>query len=154
MPYQLLILDWEGTLGDSFGQAMMPGARDFLEHAFAAGLMLAVATNKHDYSLQRDIQFFGLASFFRVTRSANQTQPKPDPCMLEEILAETQVDAKNAVMIGDSDNDMAMATAIKIDAIGIDFSGHRTASLMSAGAGVVFQNYETLTHYLFQGKEL
>lgn len=148
--YKMVVFDWEGTLGDSVERKMLPGAKIFLERLNQAGILLAIATNKHDSSLQRDLNFFDLKDLFEVTRSANQTALKPDPKMLEEILFITQIDCADALMIGDSESDMAMAKAIGMEAIGIDLSGQYEASLQQAGASKVFHDYNTLTEFLFQ----
>ncbi|OGV25687.1 MAG: hypothetical protein A3F18_01270 [Legionellales bacterium RIFCSPHIGHO2_12_FULL_37_14] len=154
LPYKLVIFDWEGTLGDTFGKNMIPGALAFIERLKDSGVVLAIATNKYDFSLQNDLEHFAIASFFTVTRAANQAQPKPNPQMLEEILAFTNLQAKDALMIGDSDSDMIMAKSINIDAIGLDLSGHNTASLIAAGASAVFREYESISGYFFQGDGL
>jgi phosphoglycolate phosphatase len=148
MNYKLVIFDWEGTLGDTLGQTMIPGAEACLTQLHQLGIMLAIATNKRDTLLQRDLIFFGLTSLFQVTRSANRTAPKPDPQMLLEILQETGVEPESALMIGDSESDMAMAHAIGIKAIGIDLSGQYGASLQTAGASHVVRDYEALMQYL------
>ncbi len=150
MKYKLVIFDWEGTLGDSLGQTMIPGAEGCLTHLQQSGITLAIATNKRDTSLQRDLIFFGLTDVFQVARSANRTAPKPDPQMLLEILQETGVDPESALMIGDSESDMAMAHTLGIKAIGIDLSGQYGALLRTAGACHVVRDYEALMQYLKQ----
>lgn len=146
--YKLVVFDWEGTLGDSLGQAMIPGAAAFVMDLNQAGLMLAIATNKRDTALQKDLTFFGLTTYFQVTKSANQTAPKPDPQMLFEILMETDVKPQEALMIGDSESDMAMARSVGVSAIGIDLSGQFGASLYSAGASHVVRDYDALRQYI------
>jgi phosphoglycolate phosphatase len=147
---RLVVFDWEGTLGDSLEQKMIPGSRLFLERLNQSGIKLAIATNKRDSSLQKDLQYFELMDLFEVTRSANQTALKPDPRMLEEILLATETPCVNALMIGDSESDMAMAKAVNVEAIGIDLSGHYEASLRLAGASKVFRDYDTLMAFFFQ----
>jgi phosphoglycolate phosphatase len=148
MKYRLVIFDWEGTLGDGLGRQLLPGALDFLTALRHQKILLAIATNKYDVSLQRDLEYFELKQWFCVTRCANQTAPKPHPLMLEDILYETQVPASESLMIGDSDADMAMAKTMNIDALGIDFYGKNRALLLASGAQEVFQDFVSMQKYL------
>lgn len=152
--YKLVIFDWEGTLGDSLGKNLIPGALDFAQRLYDKKILLAIATNKYSFSLEKDLEHFAIANLFAITRAADQTKPKPNSQMLEEILAITKVHAKDTVMIGDSDSDMIMAKSLEIDAIGLDLSGYNAASLIAAGADVVFGDYIDLQEYFFQEDEL
>lgn len=132
---------------------LVPGARELLEALAQAGCKLAIATNKRDTALQRDLTATQLNDLIQVTRSADQTEPKPSPQMLEEILMHFNVTASEVVMIGDSETDMQMARAIGVDAIGIDTTSQHAQSLSLAGAQAVFSNYADLMKFLLNKEE-
>ncbi|MDY3197311.1 MAG: HAD-IA family hydrolase, partial [Pseudomonadaceae bacterium] len=69
---------------------------------------LAVATGKSRRGLDRMLASHDLENYFDVTRCADETAGKPDPRMLEEILAELEVTAADACMVGDSEFDILM----------------------------------------------
>lgn len=127
---------------------LMPGALQIIKEMDAVGLKLAIATNKGHQSLQRALHVSGLDVFFSVTRAAGQVPAKPCPQMLEEILSEFDVPASQALMIGDSVNDIEMASLIGVDAIGIDFYHLQADELLAAGALEVFDNYQQVGKYL------
>jgi phosphoglycolate phosphatase len=70
---------------------------------------LAVATGKSRVGLDRELQETGLAEYFIATRCADETKPKPDPLMLNQILEVSGIAAENTVMIGDTDHDIYTA---------------------------------------------
>lgn len=129
---------------------VLPGALDIVKKMKAAGIDLAIATNKGQQSLQRDLQGSGFDKYFSVTRTASQAQAKPHPQMLSEIIEQVGVSPRQVLMIGDSVSDIEMARLLSVDAIGVDFYSqpeHRTA-LLKAGAIAVFDDYRQLACYL------
>ena len=128
--------------------SLFPDAKRLLMSLKRAGLDLAIATNKGQQSLQCALQRAGIQDLITVTRSAGQTQPKPCPQMLEEILIELAYTADDALMVGDSVSDMEMARQIGMVCVGIDFYHQNTAALLTAGAEEVFDNYQDLANYL------
>lgn len=150
--YQVIIFDWEGTLSDC--DHLLPGAFTCVSALHKAGYRLAVATNKSARSLAHDLKHTGLEGFFEITRSADQTFPKPHPQMLEEILVYFQVPPTAAVMIGDSESDMIMAQTVHMEAIGLDMQAEGGLSLRRAGAKRIFQDHILLRDYLLEvGRE-
>lgn len=132
---------------------LLPGSRALVERLAKVGCKLAIATNKRDTAIQRDLIASQLNDLIQVTRSADQTMPKPAPQMLEEILLHFDVAPEEALMVGDSEADMQMARSIGVDAVGIDVACQHEQSLSSAGAMAVFTSYESLTAYLFNEEE-
>lgn len=127
---------------------LIPGARDLLENLHSAGIELAIASNKGQQSLERVLHAAELSDLIRVTRSAGQLPAKPCPQMLEEILAEFDLGVKDALMVGDSVNDIEMAKSIGVDAVGVDFYHQQGEALRAAGAMEVFDDYEQLAKFL------
>jgi phosphoglycolate phosphatase len=127
---------------------LIPGAMQIIQNIHDLGIGLAIATNKGHQSLQRVLQASGLNHFFKVTRSAGQVPAKPCPQMLEEILQEFDLQASQALMIGDSIADIEMAVSIGMDAIGVDFYHQQKEALHAAGALEVFDEYQQVARYL------
>lgn len=124
------------------------GAREVLQQIKQAGIQLAIATNKGEKSLLRDLDMSGLGDMFDVTRSASQAPAKPCPQMLEEIMTECGVSSDKTLMIGDSVSDIEMAVQLEVTAIGVDFYGQNESLLRSAGAHDVFNDFQQLAKYL------
>jgi len=105
------------------------------------GKTLAVATGKARAGLDRVFGATGLAPLFSTTRTADDAKSKPHPDMLEQILAETGIDADKALMIGDSVLDIGMAKAAGIRAMGVTFGVHGGEKLKAAGADALIDDW-------------
>lgn len=96
-----------------------------------SGYRLAVATGKSRHGLQQVFNETGLEYLFELSRCADETTSKPDPHMLHEILQEAQVEAKDAVMIGDTEFDLEMGVRAGMDTIAVSYGAHHIDRLKS-----------------------
>ncbi|WP_133129459.1 HAD family hydrolase [Legionella yabuuchiae] len=129
---------------------LLPGAQDILNTMHNAGLDLAIATNRGQQSMHRDLQASGLEHYFTITRSAGQVPAKPCPQMLEEIMDVCGATAAETLMIGDSVSDIEMAKSLNVRALGVNFYNQPDVAeaLLIAGAEKVFDDYKQLAEYL------
>ncbi|MCO4797606.1 MAG: HAD-IA family hydrolase [Colwelliaceae bacterium] len=86
--------------------------------------LLAVATGKGRDGLERIFEATKTKHYFHASRCAKECQSKPHPEMLEQILNELNIHPKEAVMIGDTVHDMAMAKNANVDRIGVSYGVH------------------------------
>jgi len=93
---------------------------------------LAVATGKSRRGLDRVFNETGSGGLFHTSRTADETRSKPHPQMLLEILAELQVPAERAVMVGDTEYDLEMARGIGMDRVGVTSGVHTPARLAAS----------------------
>lgn len=107
-----------------FQLCLYDGALSVMHQLRDMGCQLAVATGKSRKGLDRVLSELKLAEQFIATRAADETASKPDPQMLEELLEETGYVVQDAVMIGDSSYDMAMARAIDMPSVGVSYGVH------------------------------
>ncbi|WP_421353395.1 HAD-IA family hydrolase [Aeromonas veronii] len=106
-------------LHDATPSPLFAGAGELLHDWRSRGLRLAVATGKSRRGLDRVLDETGLRPLFMTSRGADEANSKPDPLMLEQILDELGLSPRQAVMVGDSVHDMAMAEAIAMPRIGV-----------------------------------
>lgn len=106
-------------LHDVTPSPLFAGAGKLLHDWRSRGLQLAIATGKSRRGLDRVLDETGLRPLFVTSRGADEARSKPDPLMLEQILAELRLSPRQAVMIGDSVHDMTMAEAIAMPRIGV-----------------------------------
>lgn len=114
---------------DDTPSPLFAGARELLHHWREQGIALAVATGKSRRGLDRVLDETGLRPLFAATRGADEANSKPDPLMLTQILAELGLQPEQAVMIGDSIHDLAMAQALAMPRIGVTWGVHDRARL-------------------------
>lgn len=110
--------------GSEQKSSLFAGAIELLDALQAAGSLVAVATGKSRAGLNRVLAQTGLAERFVITRCADETASKPNPLMLAQILAHTQISAQEAVMVGDTSYDLAMAAQLNMPRIGVSYGVH------------------------------
>lgn len=103
---------------------LYPGVRETLSRLRDKGYRLAVATGKSRRGLDRALRDTGLGDLFELSRCADETKSKPDPCMLIEILNETGLIAGDALMIGDTEYDLEMGYRIGMPTAAVSYGAH------------------------------
>ncbi|MFQ1648504.1 HAD-IA family hydrolase [Aeromonas veronii] len=131
-------------LHDATPSPLFTGAGELLHDWRSRGLQLAVATGKSRRGLDRVLDETGLRPLFVTSRGADEARSKPDPLMLEQILDELGLSPRQAVMIGDSVHDMAMAEAIAMPRIGITWGVDSRDALSRHGPVAVVDSMAAL----------
>jgi len=114
---------------DSAPCPFFPGVEETLHQLKADGYQLAVATGKSRAGLDRVLLSLGMEDFFHNSRCADETLSKPHPLMLEELLAEFDLSAEAAVMVGDTEFDMEMAVNAGMPRIAVSYGAHHADRL-------------------------
>ncbi|MGN5079225.1 HAD family hydrolase [Aeromonas veronii] len=131
-------------LHDATPSPLFSGAGELLHDWRSRGLQLAVATGKSRRGLDRVLDETGLRPLFVTSRGADEARSKPDPLMLEQILDELGLSPRQAVMIGDSVHDMAMAEAIAMPRIGVTWGVDSRDALSRHGPVAVVDSMAAL----------
>lgn len=114
---------------------LFAGALDALTVLHGKGYRLAIATGKSRKGLDRSLKEHGaLSRLVSSSRCADETASKPNPLMLRELLDEEGIAAERALMVGDTEYDVAMARALSIPALGVACGVHDGSRLLEAGA--------------------
>lgn len=108
---------------------LFDGIHPMITGLHSQGKQLAVATGKKRKGLERVYAHSGIQSYFVTSRCADESGSKPDPAMLNEILAETNTAVEAAIFIGDSIHDIKMANAIGMDSIAVNYGCESAAVL-------------------------
>ena len=127
---------------------LFAGARESLDALAGAGYTLAVATGKSRAGLERAWAQSGVAGHFRFSRCADEAVSKPAPDMLLDILLHSATEADRALMIGDTEYDIAMAVNAGVPALGVACGVHEPARLLDAGALAVLDDVTGLAPWL------
>ncbi len=95
-----------------------PNAHDFLNLLQEKGVMLAINSNRLNYSLNELIlKFFPDIDFLAIEGQSESSVPKPNPNGVERILKKANANADEAVYIGDSLTDIMTAQNAGLDCI-------------------------------------
>jgi len=114
----------------------------------AQGIILAIATGKGRGGLERLLEQSQLRKFFSASRTSSEAESKPSPDMLYQLLEELGVSADEALMIGDTKIDMAMAKAAGMDRLGVTMGVNNAEELNTFTPIATVDNFQQLQHIL------
>lgn len=140
-------------LSEGAGEArLFAGAFAAVTTLHAQGYRIAIATGKSRRGLDRSLRHHAeLAEMVVNSRCADETASKPDPLMLRELLADERIASGQALMIGDTEYDMAMARAIAMPGLGVACGVHDPGRLQRVGAAAVIGSVADLPNWI-QGR--
>jgi phosphoglycolate phosphatase len=127
---------------------LFPGVRDGLQRLREEGYQLAVATGKSRNGLDQVFAETGLGELFDYSRCADESRSKPDPLMLEQLLAQSGVARDRALMVGDTEYDLEMAANAQIVSIGVSYGAHPVERLHQHGPEQIIDHFFELEHWL------
>ena len=104
--------------------SLFPGVTELLADLKERGHRLAVATGKPRRGLERALAASGIGPLFTASRCGDETQSKPDPAMLLELMSELRLQASDLLMVGDTSHDLRMAKNAGVDAVAVSYGAH------------------------------
>lgn len=125
-------------------EPLYDGIAELLNALRESGWSLAVATGKSDRGLAACLSAHGIADLFVSLQTADRHPSKPHPAMLEAALFEAGAAPHQAVMIGDTSFDMAMARSAGVRGVGVAWGYHAPAELLASGALSVAESVAAL----------
>jgi HAD superfamily hydrolase (TIGR01509 family) len=118
----------------------LDGAKDLLAQCHAGGLAVALASSARRKDLEVMKSILDAEAFIDAATSANDAKnSKPAPDILVAALEAIDVQAADAIYIGDAVWDMQAAAALEIPAIGVTCGGVSAGELRDAGAVEVYE---------------
>lgn len=122
-----------------------PGVAEALETLVERGLALGVCTNKPERATRSILRALGLEQAFAAVLGGDSVPGarKPDPAVVIATLARLGPRADEAVMIGDSGNDVAAARAAGLPVL-LRAGGYTAVPAENLGADGVFHSFAEL----------
>lgn len=127
---------------------LFPGVAEALSAFRQQGFQLAVATGKSRAGLDRLLRARGWQDYFDITRCADETASKPEPLMLEEILAYCGVAPERALMVGDSTFDLDMASRAGMDSVAVSYGAQGVEILRQSSPRLIIEHFSELQGWL------
>ena len=103
---------------------LFTGTLEMLRALKARNHRLAVATGKSRRGLDEALTTVSLQGLFDATRTADETEGKPHPLMLQQLMRELSSEPARTVMIGDTTHDLQLAANAGAASIGVSFGAH------------------------------
>ena len=126
---------------------LFEGMRELLSELSKTHL-LAIATGKSRRGLDRALEAGDLRAYFTASRCADETNPKPHPAMLLELMNELDAPKEGTLMIGDTSHDLEMARAAGVDALAVTYGAHPEAGLRACEPLGCMENVQALKEWL------
>ena len=121
-----------------------PGAVASLETLAASGAKLAICTNKREYLTRKLLDALGLQHYFKgIAGRDTFAVSKPDPGHLTQVIALSGGLPSRAIMVGDSDVDIATAKGARISSILVSF-GYAQGALGELIPDAVINHFDEL----------
>jgi phosphoglycolate phosphatase len=127
---------------------LFSGIEAMLAELQTPNLQLAVATGKGRKGLDRVLNNTALGKYFSASRCSDETQSKPHPQMLLELMNECSVSPARTIMIGDTTYDMEMANRAGVDAIAVTYGVHEVAELSAHKPKYIADSVTDLSHWI------
>ena len=85
---------------------LFPGVRESLKALQLSGKRMAIASTKRGPGIKRATDHFGITGYFVQLQGSDGFAHKPDPSIINKILADQQWQSKETLMVGDTDKDI------------------------------------------------
>ena len=125
-----------------------PGVIEGLTRLRERGYQLAVATGKSRQGLDRVLAETATAELFDYSRCADETRSKPHPLMLEQLLQAAKLEPHQALMVGDTEYDLEMATNAGVASVGVSYGSHHPERLALHNPRLVIDHFGELEAWL------
>ena len=140
--FKAFIVHYSAHIADL--SAPYPGAVAALDRFAAEGWRLAICTNKLEGLARQLLEKLGIADRFAAIAGQDTFGVrKPDPRHLTETIVRAGGDPVAAVMVGDSEVDVATARAAALPVIGVSF-GYSLVPISALGPDRVIDHFDEL----------
>lgn len=109
---------------------------------------LAVATGKSRRGLDEALQSVELVGMFDGSRTADETQGKPHPRMLHELMREFGVAPERTLMIGDTTHDLQLALNAGCASVAVSYGAHAVDGFSALSPLVIAHSVAELHDWL------
>ena len=122
-----------------------PGVLDTLEHLKMQNIHLAVITNKRGKFTEILLKALNIYSHFSLVIAGDSlAKKKPDPMQLLHAADHFDVSPTNALMVGDSTNDVFAAKAAGFQVLCVDYGYNRGVDIRESEPDMVVSSLSTL----------
>ena len=143
--YRKSFIEMRAESGAESAAPLYPGAFAALERLHAQDeILMGVATGKARRGLDHAYASHGIGHFFVTHQTADRHPSKPHPSMLYQTLSDTGCEVEQAVMIGDTEFDIAMGKAAGFKTIGVSWGYHPLDRIKAAAPDFIIDSYPEL----------
>lgn len=141
-----------------FENEIYKGVAPMLRSLRAAGLVLAVASSKPTVYVQRILEHFGIAGYFRAVvgseldgRRVNKDEVVQEA--LRQLFGDEKVKKDQVYMIGDRSFDVEGAHRVGVESVGVTYGYGGMEELKEAKSDYIVRSVEELKDFLLRGTD-
>ena len=124
---------------------LFDGVAETLNHLKKAGVKIVIASNNIQPVLRRLTTNLGIAQYIDDIVSVEDVENvKPAPDIALEVLRRYNINAKEALVVGDATLDMDMGREAGCDLCGVSFGSHSPEMLRERGARYIIDHFSEL----------
>jgi len=129
---------------------LFPDVSKTIEGLKEKGFLLVIASSKAKRALEPMLKHFGLTEKFDlvVATGATNVKHKPDPEVIYYILDSLNIDAKDAVMVGDTKSDILAGKNAGIDTIAVTYGYEEKEILVSSEPTYIIDEFSKLSELI------
>lgn len=127
------------------GSFLFPAVFDSLAALCAAGLPLAVVTNKPTLFVRPILESLGIAGYFNVIVGGDDVaHKKPHPEAIQKVLEQLNLAPETLAFVGDSRNDIQAARAAGCPSVGLTYGYNYGESISLSKPDLVLDGFQQL----------
>lgn len=123
---------------------LFPGVRETLTSLRASGKRMAVASTKKGTGIRRATDHFGITGLFDQLQGSDGIPFKPDPFIVNKVIADQQWDRRQTIMVGDTDKDIIAAKNAGIAACGVTYGSFAESAIRSCAPDYIVHDFPAL----------
>jgi HAD superfamily hydrolase (TIGR01509 family) len=123
---------------------LFPGVRETLSELHGRGKRLAVASTKRGTGILRATEHFGITPLFRQLQGSDNIPYKPDPAILNKILADQGWSKDGTLMVGDTLHDIEAGRNAGIATCGVTYGALSEEEMVQSRPDYVIRRMDEL----------
>jgi phosphoglycolate phosphatase len=131
---------------------LFPGVRETIAALHAMGINLATATIKSTETTARVLAHYGIAQYFSHIQGTDDGVFKPDPSIINGILARQNWERNETLMVGDTDKDVEVGRNAGVRTCGVTYGSFTREQMIALNPDWVIDRIERLLD-IVQGQD-
>ncbi len=120
---------------------LFPGVRETLEVLQREGKRLAVASTKRGTGIRRATDHFGITDFFVQLQGSEGIPFKPDPFIVNKIIADQLWERAETLMVGDTDGDVLAGKSASVATCAVTYGSLSEPELVALRPDFIIRSF-------------
>ncbi len=123
---------------------LFPGVRETIDIFLEQGRRLAIASTKKGQGIRRATDHFGITEYFAQLQGSDGIPYKPDPFIINKIIADQHWTHEETIMVGDTDNDILAGKNAFVATCGVTYGSFTADRLKQFSPDFIIDSFPQL----------